>query len=98
MHAEYCEIIEKLEKQLAEAKEDVRRLTGKTVDKLDDAQLEPLREELKTALDSVENWRTARRQWEIECPDFCCPVTLKLMHEPVVTDDSRSFERKAIEA
>ena len=46
MHAEYCEIIEKLEKQLAEAKEDVRRLTGKTVDKLDEAQLEPLREEL----------------------------------------------------
>ena len=73
MHAEYCEIIEKLEKQLAEAKEDVRRLTGKTVDKLDEAQLEPLREELKTALDSVENWRAAEEAVGI---DFCCPLSV----------------------
>ena len=33
-----------------------------------------------------------------ECPDFCCSINIGwLMHEPVVTVNGRSFERKTIE-
>jgi len=79
--------------------EEVCWLTGNMVDKLDEAQLDHWREELQDALHTVDHWRAAQEEVALmkECADFICPISLRLMHDPVITVDGRSFERMRIE-
>ena len=60
---------------------------------LDKEQLQGLRDELAQALDTVERMqlrRAAEEAVQSEHPHFCCPVELKLMQDPVATDDGPS--------
>jgi hypothetical protein len=83
----------------------LRRLQARTVDALDEPQLQRLRNELASVLRTVDHVRVERVQLRLaaekavqaEHPHFCCPVELTLMKDPVATDDGRTFERKAIE-
>jgi hypothetical protein len=93
------------QKHRAFLKLKLRRLQARTVDALDEPQLQLLRAELARALRTVDRVRAQRahqrraaeKAVQDEHPHFCCPVELTLMRDPVSTDDGRTFEREAIE-
>jgi hypothetical protein len=87
----------KLQEELAEAKQKINMLTAKCVEQLDDQKLDELHAELTAALESVETWKAAVEIVALECPEFCCSISGMLMHDPVFTDNGRTFERKCIE-
>lgn len=65
--------------------------------KLDDDKLEALHNKLLATLKKVTSLRMARDIIERENPKMCCPLSLKLMLDPVCTVDGISYERQQIE-
>ena len=92
--------IDELKQDFAREREQLRFLTGKTVDKLNQEQRTHLRAELQAALDGVDAWEAAEEAVAKENPDLCCPLSLQtqLMLDPVFTlEDGRTYERASIE-
>lgn len=52
--------------------------------------------DLKAVQLSLNNWMQARANVEDKVPAFICLITQRLMDDPVMTVDGRSFERKDI--
>ncbi len=73
----------KLDKLVADLKADGERLNKFAVD-------------LKAVQLSLNNWMQARANVEDKVPAFICIITQRLMDDPVMTVDGRSFERKDI--
>ena len=64
--------------------------------------LEPLRKKRTEVIDLVADFETLRQHAEQVKPpvldEFCCPLSMELMVEPVSTADGQTYERASIEA
>ena len=64
--------------------------------------LEPLRKKRTEVIDLVADFETLRQHAEQAKPpvldEFCCPLSMELMVEPVSTADGQTYERASIEA
>ena len=90
--------IKNLRVEVSAAKEQTRVLMGRTVDTLNEDQLKSLRADLEAALQRVDAWQAAEEAVGKKRPELCCPLSLheRLMHDPVMTLDGRTYERLAI--
>ena len=80
--------------EILDFKIEIREVLQKA--EAESAELDDLRAKLQAALDRVELWQASAAVGE-ENPELCCCVTLRLMTDPVMTADGRTFEREAIE-
>jgi len=70
---------------------------GVSLERLDDDELQALKDKLENTLVTVENWQLACTAVECENPEFVCPIGRALMRDPVSTVDGWTYERKHIE-
>jgi hypothetical protein len=90
--------IKNLRVEVSAHAEQTRVLMGSTVDTLNEDQRKNLRADLEAALKRVDTWQAAEEAVGKKRPELCCPLSLheRLMHDPVMTLDGRTYERLAI--
>jgi hypothetical protein len=90
--------IKELRVEVSARAEQTRVLMGRTVDTLNEDQRNNLRADLEAALKRVDTWQAAEEAVGKQRPELCCPLSLheRLMHDPVMTLDGRTYERLAI--
>jgi predicted O-linked N-acetylglucosamine transferase (SPINDLY family) len=90
--------IKNLRVEVSARAEQTRVLMGSTVDTLNEDQRKNLRADLEAALKRVDTWQAAEEAVGKKRPELCCPLSLheRLMHDPVMTLDGRTYERLAI--
>jgi predicted O-linked N-acetylglucosamine transferase (SPINDLY family) len=90
--------IKNLRVEVSARAEQTRVLMGSTVDTLNEDQRKNLRADLEAALKRVDTWQAAEEAVAKKRPELCCPLSLheRLMHDPVMTLDGRTYERLAI--
>jgi len=90
--------IKNLRVEVSARAEQTRVLMGRTVDTLNEDQRNNLRADLEAALKRVDTWQAAEEAVGKQHPELCCPLSLneRLMHDPVMTLDGRTYERLAI--
>jgi hypothetical protein len=86
-----------LEKFVEDLKADGKKLYKLVADHdADGERLDKFAVDLKAVELSLNNWMQARANVEDKVPAFICLVTQRLMDDPVMTVDGRSFEREDI--
>ena len=90
--------IKNLRVEVSARAEQTRVLMGRTVDTLNEDQRKNLRADLEAALKRVDTWQAAEEAVGKKRPELRCPLSLheRLMHDPVMTLDGRTYERLAI--
>jgi hypothetical protein len=89
--------LELSQKLRLETQKKLHAMQGKSLGCLTVQELDDLVVELESASKSVGNWMLARDDVERQVPDAVCPITQKLLIEPVDTIDGFTFEKASIE-